>query len=273
MNPATTLSETGSGTRTMHAKATRPALVSVVVPCLNESDSLPQLAEKVLSLQESDADGHRYELVFVDDGSSDDTVALIHQLLDGKIPLRVEQHPVNRGIAAALMTGIRACGGDILVTIDADCTFDPLDIPLLLAELKEGVSVVIGSPYHPEGGVDHVPAWRIMLSRVCSRCYRMLFRNRANCYTGCFRAFRGDHVRDYELENSGFVGVVELLWKLDGEEGRFVEVPVRLSNRKYGKSKMKTLRAMFLHFVLMLRIATGLIRRPASLRPRTSAAG
>jgi dolichol-phosphate mannosyltransferase len=241
---------------------TATRLVSVVVPCLNESESLPQLHQKLSELQAECADRCEFEIVLVDDGSSDGTPKLAEELFGDGFRLNLQRHEKNRGIAAALMTGIRASGGDTIVTIDADCTFDPADIPQLLDQLRDGVSVVIGSPYHPEGGVDHVPGWRILLSRACSRMYRALFRNPVNCYTGCFRAFRAADARRIALDNHGFVGVVELLWKLDGQPGRFVEVPVRLSNRKYGQSKMKTVRAMAKHFLLMVRIATRTISRP-----------
>lgn len=246
------------------AVATSTQLVSVVVPCLNESESLPQLHQKLAELQAECADQYRFEVVLVDDGSSDGTPDLATELFEDGFRLNLQRHGKNRGIAAALMTGIQASEGPTIVTIDADCTFDPADIPQLLARLQDGVSVVIGSPYHPEGGVDHVPGWRILLSRACSRMYRALFRNPVNCYTGCFRAFRAADTRQITLDNSGFVGVVELLWKLDGQPGRFVEVPVRLSNRKYGQSKMKTVRAMAKHFLLMVRIATRTISRPGN---------
>lgn len=261
MNPLAASPKTQPRSAAQEARQTGLTTVSIVIPCLNEEDSLPQLAQKLRALQELEHDRLSLEIVLVDDGSTDRTVALIDELLSPGFRYRICKHAVNQGIGAAIVTGIQASTGDVIVTIDADCTFDPLDIPALLRQLQDGVSVVIGSPYHPEGTVDHVPAWRIMLSRTCSRMYKTLFRNKVDCYTGCFRAFRAGAVRQFRVENPGFVGVVELLWKLDGQPGRFVEVPVQLSNRKFGKSKMKTLRAMFLHMVLMIRIATGTISR------------
>lgn len=262
MTPVQTLPAPDSVDDTALAVPATLRRISIVIPCLNEEESLPQLRDRLLQLRDSQRDRLELEAVFVDDGSTDNTRALVGDLFEGELDFVAVAHPENRGIGAAILTGIKASTADTIVTIDADCTFNPLDIPLLLEQLVDGVSVVIGSPYQVAGMVDHVPAWRIALSRMCSRMYRSLFRNRITCYTGCFRAFSADEVRQFSLDNNGFVGVVELLWKLDGLPGQFVEVPVTLSNRKYGRSKMKTLRAMALHFLLMCRIATGTIRRP-----------
>ncbi len=233
------------------------ATVSIIVPCLNEVESLPQLREKIAELTENCESQYGFHLVFVDDGSSDATCEMIHELFDDGFDVDVLKHPVNRGIGAALATGLNACGTDIAVTIDADCTFDPLNIPQLLNELKGDVAVVVGSPYYAPGLVTNVPAWRICLSRVCSWVYGRLFRNSLTCYTGCFRAMRLDNMRHFELANSGFVGVVEILWNYDRAGMKIVEIPSRLTPRRFGASKMRTMRAIWRHVTFIASIASG----------------
>lgn len=228
--------------------------VSVVVPCCNEAQSLPHLTAALAALQEQ-AGGMIAELVFVDDGSCDETWMLLQAEFGKRADVKLVQHLENRGIAAAIATGICTASSPIACSIDADCTYDPRQLLTMLPLLAEGVDLVVASPYHPQGTVENVPAWRLAISRIASRLYRLVMRNKLHTYTSCFRVYRRSAVLDLPLSNPGFVGVVELVWQLDSRGSTIVECPARLEVRRLGQSKMRLLRVTLGHLQLLARAA------------------
>ena len=116
--------------------------LSIIVPALNESESLPFLCQEVGQVIERE--GYRAELVIVDDGSSDGSRQLYPQLCAQYPFLRVLLLKKNFGQTSAMMAGIRAARGAVLVPLDADLQNDPADIPRLLEKMGEGYQVVSG---------------------------------------------------------------------------------------------------------------------------------
>jgi dolichol-phosphate mannosyltransferase len=110
--------------------------VSVIVPIFNEEGNVVQLQKELESVLATSS----HEIIFVDDGSTDDTVAKI----DRKPTVRVLQFERNSGQSAAIYAGLHAARGDVLVLIDGDLQNDPGDIPRLLAEIEKGVDLVCG---------------------------------------------------------------------------------------------------------------------------------
>ena len=104
--------------------------LSVVVPVCNEAENVAPLAREIASALA----GRRYEMIFVDDGSTDDTRAALHRLRrDGLHTLRIMRHSFRSGQSAAVATGVRAARGHWIATLDGDGQNDPADIPKLLA--------------------------------------------------------------------------------------------------------------------------------------------
>jgi len=229
--------------------------VSIVVPCHNESESLGKLRERLDCLQTALAGHARLELLLVDDGSTDDTANRMRELFAGWPGATVLRHESKRGVTAAIATGLRAATSPVAASLDADCTYDPLQLVPMLRLLADDVDLVVASPYHPEGSVRGAPRWRIGLSRLASRLYRLLLANKLHTYTSCLRVYRRDAVTDLPLDNSGFVGVVELLWRVDRTGRRIVEHPANLTARTTGCSKMRTARTTLAHLRLLARIA------------------
>ena len=246
--------------------------VTIVIPCFNEQKVLPYLANTLRKVASDLAASYELSYVFVDDGSSDDTWQALHAQF-GATLARCEfvRHEVNRGVAAAILTGIRAARTEIVCSIDCDCTYDPHQLRDLIPKLDEGVAVVTASPYHPSGRVLNVPGWRLFLSRGLSFMYRRLFTQKLYTYTSCFRAYRRSEVAHLELRETGFLGVAEMLVLLDREGRRIVEQPAVLEVRLLGQSKMKLARTIRGHLRLLARmLADG--RRTASTTASAAAA-
>ncbi len=233
--------------RSLRTAPSEPRTVAVVVPCFNEAESLANLAAGLARLGAAMAGKYQLQIVLVDDGSRDGTWNLLQERFGGQSEVRLVQHDCNRGIAAAIATGIREANAEIVASLDADCTYEPTQLVELLKRLSDDVDVVVASPYHPAGRVVGVPQWRLALSRLASRMYGLVMRNRLHTYTSCVRVYRRSAVADLRLSHGGFVGIVELLWQVDRRGGRIVECPAVLTLRATGQSKMRTARTALAH--------------------------
>lgn len=230
--------------------------LSIVVPCYNEVDNIPALEREMLPVVAELAGCHSLELIFVDDGSSDGTSMAIRTSLGDRAPVscRVEQHPTNRGLGAALRTGFGAAGGKVIVTTDSDGTYRFSEIPRLLSHLKPDVDLVTASPYHPAAGVDNVPAYRLLLSRSSSLIYRLLVSSGVHTYTSLFRAYRRHVIETIPFASDGFLAGTEILVKALLMGYRVVECPIVLHARERGTSKAKLARTVMAHLEFQGRV-------------------
>jgi glycosyltransferase involved in cell wall biosynthesis len=213
--------------------------------------------------------------MFVDDGSADGTWQALHRTFGAWPGCRVMRHEQNQGIAAAILTGIRHAETEVVCSIDADCTYDPHELANMIPLLSEEVDAVTASPYHPLGEVRNVPRWRLGLSASCSFLYRRVLRQKLATYTSCFRVYRKSAVAGLTLWENGFLGVTELLARIDLNGGQIVEYPATLEVRMLGRSKMKTVKTIAGHLKLMLRLLVRRLfdgqvqpRRPTLEKPR-----
>jgi polysaccharide deacetylase family protein (PEP-CTERM system associated) len=228
--------------------------VTVVIPCYNEALVLPYLANTLRSVMAAGS-GYAYQFLFVDDRSVDDTWEVLHHHFGDWPNCRFVQHEVNQGIAGAIATGLREAGTEIVASIDCDCSYDPHLLPAMIPLLGDTADLVTASPYHPDGGVRNVPEWRLMLSRTLSRLYRLVLHHRLSTYTSCFRIYRRSRLAGVPLQDTRFLGVAELLGRVDLAGGRIVEFPATLQVRVLGASKMKILRTIMGHLGLLGRLA------------------
>lgn len=225
--------------------------VSVVVPIYNERECVEDLIHVLEELEAEQGHVFDFEFVLVDDGSNDGTTTILRQAVDFRDHLRVVAHAENRGIAAAIHTGIVNSQSEIVVSMDADNSYDIKLIQELVPLMTDEVDLVAASPYHPLGKVDNIPLWRLWLSQRVSNIYRLLFRTKLHCYTGCFRVYRRSSVIDHTPQNRGYVGVAELLWRVDHAGGTIIEHPAVLRKRIAGTSKMRVIREGLKHLKLM----------------------
>jgi dolichol-phosphate mannosyltransferase len=228
--------------------------VSVVVPCYNEEAALPSLAETLASVDASLSESYDLEFLIVDDGSTDRTWMLMNRLFGDRANFRLLRHEHNRGIAAAIRTGMSAARFEVVCSMDSDCTYDPHELQYMIPLLRDGVDMVTASPYHPLGRVENVPAWRLSLSKAASFLYRRVLRQKLYTYTSCFRVFRRSVALQLPAGENGFHGIGEMAACLDLQGSRIVEYPTTLAIRKLGYSKMKTFRATLGHLRLLARM-------------------
>jgi polysaccharide deacetylase family protein (PEP-CTERM system associated) len=238
--------------------------VTIVVPCYNEEKTLPYLANTLRSLEKT-LDEYNLRFLFVDDGSWDATEAKLRELFGKCKNVRVLRHRENKGVAAAIMSGIRAAETEIVCSIDADCTYDPHELKKMIPLLGDRAAIVTASPYHPQGSVRNVPTWRLSLSKAASFLYRRVLKSDLHTFTSCFRVYRKSVAEKIELEQNDFLGVAELFGKLVLRGEKIVEYPAVLEVRLFGFSKMKTARTVVGHLRLLMKLARS--RREKIIRP------
>jgi len=120
----------------------RDILISVAVPLFNEEESAPVLYEQLKTVLEALNVG--YEIIFVDDGSSDNTFEVVKSIAESDPRLRVIKFRRNFGQTPAMSAGIDHAQGEIIVTMDGDLQNDPLDIPEFITEIQSGYDIVVG---------------------------------------------------------------------------------------------------------------------------------
>ncbi len=228
--------------------------VSIVVPCFNEALILHYLANTLQSVETALSPRYDLHYIFVDDGSRDTTWSSLQTLFGSRSDSLLLQHPTNRGVAAAILTGIGRAETAIVCSMDCDCTYDPHQLRSMIPMLTDGVDMVTASPYHAAGVVRNVPRWRLFLSKSLSSLYRLVLHHRLATYTSCFRVYRRKAMSGLQVREGGFLGVAEMLGRLDLQGGHIVECPAVLEARLLGHSKMRTVRTIFGHLRLLIRL-------------------
>jgi undecaprenyl-phosphate 4-deoxy-4-formamido-L-arabinose transferase len=211
----------------MTAPAASVPNVSVVVPLFDEQGTVTELVERVARTLE----GERvtFEIVLVDDGSTDRTPALLRELAARHPFVRVLTMSRNFGQSAALCCGIFESRGDVVVTMDGDLQNPPEEVPVLLHALAPGVDLVTARRQ-----VRHERLWRLVGSRVVHRVARVLIGADLQDYGGQFKAYRREVVeatRTAWAPGKPFFALAVWLGF------RAVEVPVRHDPRRVGTSR------------------------------------
>lgn len=193
----------------------------------------------------------RWEVLFVDDGSTDGTPAALDYLAGEIDWVRVVHHIKNKGLGASIRTGFQHAEGTVLCTMDSDCTFSPETLPQMVNMLQEGADIVTASPWHPESEQGTVHPVRKVLSQGASAIYRVILGQSIHSFTPMHRAYRREVVKKVQFESNNFSAVAEMLVRAIFQGFRVRELPMRLERRKYGESKINIGASILSHLSLM----------------------
>jgi len=203
--------------------------VSFVVPIFNEKENIETLCQAISAAMEPTP--YPYEIILVNDGSSDDTWAEIERVSGDYLNLLGVDLVTNYGQSSALSAGIDQAGGELIVLMDGDMQNDPADVPMMLDTLKEkDCDVVSGERINRK---DSAISRRIP-SRIANFFIRLITGVKLKDYGCALRVFKSDIARNLGLygELHRFIPVLAVL-----QGARMEQVPVRHHRRKFGKSK------------------------------------
>ncbi len=208
----------------------RLSSVSAFFPCYNDGGTIASMVETVQQALEAVADD--YEIIVVNDGSSDYSARVLEGLAHRYERLRVVTHPTNLGYGAALRSGFANATKEFIFYTDGDAQYNPLDLSRLVEALADGVDMVNG--YKANRGD---PFQRKLLGNLYCWGVRTLFRLRIRDVNCDFRLMRASLFDKVRLEfNSGAI-CVELVRKVQDRGGKIAEVPVPHYPRPYGRSQ------------------------------------
>ena len=206
---------------------TRPIDISFVIPVFNEEESLPELAQGISQNVPAD---DVFEIIFVDDGSTDDSWRVIQALADlhgGHV--RGLKFRSNRGKAAGLQAGFDAARGNIVFTMDGDLQDDPKEIPRFIAKIDEGFDLVSGWKR-----VRHDPWHKVLPSRIFNRMLSYFSQVMLHDHNCGFKCYRREVAKSIKL----FGELHRMVPSLAGMQGfKVAEIPVQHHARRHGYSK------------------------------------
>jgi glycosyltransferase involved in cell wall biosynthesis len=223
--------------------------LSIVIPMFNEAEN----AESTLKSVEEALESFQgtYEIIAVNDGSLDLTLDILRKIETEDKKVSTVSYSRNIGRGMALRKGFEKARGEIVVSIDADLSYDPryiLDLVNALT-MSEELDLVLASPYMPGGGVEGVPILRLWISKLGNKILRLALPNRIYTSTGIFRAYRKRVLDSIELESDGKEIHLEILSKAMALGFRVKEVPAILRGRRKGRSKFKLRKTAASHLV------------------------
>jgi glycosyltransferase involved in cell wall biosynthesis len=207
--------------------------LSVVMPVYNEKDTVREIIQRVRQIDLVD------EIIIVDDGSKDGTREILHELSD--LPdVKVIEHEVNQGKGAAVVTGIRAAQGDLLVVQDADLEYDPKDYVKLVQPLIEGrCDVVYGSRFAGPK-IKNAIVINVMANKFLTFMTNLLYGSKLTDMETCYKVFRREVVKDINIRARRFEFEPEFTAKILKRKVRLIEVPISFDPRGYSEGKKIT---------------------------------
>ena len=223
--------------------------ISVIIPMYNEEENIKGTVNEIKKVLNSET--LNWEIIIVDDGSTDSTLSISQEILKEEKKVKVKIHSRNYGRGKAIRTGFDAAQGNIIVTIDADLSYDPkyiLDIYNCFKSEPE-VHVVLPSPYMPGGGTKKISFLRLLISKLGNKILSFALPKKIYTITSIFRGYKSEVINGLELESNDKEIHLEILSKVLAIGYQIKEIPVVLRNRKKGKSKFKFRTTAYSHLI------------------------
>ncbi|TKJ20193.1 MAG: hypothetical protein CEE43_13445 [Promethearchaeota archaeon Loki_b32] len=205
-------------------------LISIIIPMYNEEYSIREVIERI-------PNHNSYEIIVVDDGSTDNSVKKIKEIKERNI--QIIQHEKNLGYGAAVLTGFKRVTGDIIVTMDSDGQHNPEEIPNLIKPIIDNqADFVVGSRYLGSSKYK-VPLHARMGENLIKICLWFLYRQKVSNNQSGFRAFNSQYVKILKnIRDTKFGLCTETIFKAGHSKLRISEVPININVRQYGNSRV-----------------------------------
>lgn len=219
--------------------ATDPATVSpclsIVVPVYNEEKTLASIVEKLLAVP------HLLEIVIVDDCSTDGSAEVVARLARQHDQIKSVRHDRNLGKTAAVKTGFAQTTGDVVIVQDADLEYDPAEIGEVIYPILAGFAdVVYGSRFMVKRAARVLYFYHYLANKGLTFLSNALTNLNITDVETCYKAFRGDIIRNMRITSSGFGFEIEVTAKIAKLGCVLYEVPISYYGRTYEEGKKIT---------------------------------
>src|SRR5262245_35926788 len=238
-------------------------LLSLIVPAYNEAliveKNLTALCQCMKSLEEK----YQCELIFVNDGSTDETGWLAEAFARTRHNIHVLHHPQNLGLGQALRSAFRRCRGDYIVAVDLDLSYAPSYIEELVEKMRESkAKVVAASPYMKGGKISNVPWLRRILSVWANRFLSIAAKRNLSTLTGMVRAYDRKFLNTLSLRSMGMEINPEIIYKNMLLNGSVEEIPPHLDWKLQGAEGIKRRSSMKILRQVVSVLLSGFLFRP-----------
>ncbi|MEO7989459.1 MAG: glycosyltransferase family 2 protein [Chryseolinea sp.] len=237
-------------------------MLYILIPTFNEEQNVPKLAATLKEL----IDGSNYQIIIVDDCSSDDTLNALRSALPSSNLMFIKKE-VNKGPGNSFLLGFEEIlkkpvnDNDTVLTFEADNTVSVDDLKLLVKIATLDFQLVLASPYAQGGGFQNTNFLRKVLSFVANLLMRFLFDIKVLTLSSFVRVYRVGLLRKIKakypvmIESPGFFSMAEITLKAVKCEARIIEVPVVVqSKERIGKSKMRIIKTSIEYIRMLLKI-------------------
>lgn len=222
---------------TMGRRAAEILKLSVVVPAHNEEGNLESTLTELMDV----LDGERipFEVVIVDDNSTDGTGRVAADLAARRAEIRVIERSRLPGFGRAIRAGIAAVSGDVVVIVMADRSDEPRDVVRYYRKIEEGYDCVFGSRFRRGSRVENYPPLKLFVNRVVNTLIQWMFWTRFNDLTNAFKAFRRDVLTECGPFSSSYFNItIELSLSALIRHYNIAEIPVSWYGRTWGMSSL-----------------------------------
>ena len=210
-------------------------LLSIVIPCYNEENTLEACIDRVRAIAEDDLE---LELIIVDDCSRDRSLEIARGLAEKYPEIRVLHHDVNQGKGAALRTGFQQATGDIVVVQDADLEYDPNDLKRLVVPIRDNkADVVLGSRFLSSGAHRVFYFWHSMGNRFLTLLSNMYTDLNLTDMETCYKVFKREVIQDIEIIENRFGFEPAIVAEIAHRRLRIYEMGISYDGRSYAEGK------------------------------------
>ena len=234
--------------------------VSVIIPTYNERANIGRLLKEVSS-NLANAKLH-YEIVVVDDNSQDGTADIVRNIARSTHTKLISRKQ-KAGIGTAYQAGIRNSCGDIIITMDADLSHDPVVIQSMVEEIRRGNDIVIGSRYTQGGRIESWSLYRRIVSKTANKFAKLVLRLHTNDLTSGYRAYGRNALRKTrfdKLTSTGYSILMETVFRAENARLKIKEIPITFCDRTRSNSKLSN-SEKFRYLITVLNLKLGIVQQ------------
>ncbi len=247
------------------ADPTKSPGLSVFFPAYNDSGTIASLV--ITAIQSASKLTPDYEVIVVNDGSSDSTGQILDELARLYPQVRIVTHTVNRGYGGALRSGFAAASKEIIFYTDGDAQYDPSEVEALWQKMAPGTDLVNGFKISRAD-----PLHRIIIGRIYHHTVKTLFGLHVRDVDCDFRLLRRSIFDTVRLEKNSGVICLEMMKKIQDAGFTIVEVPVHHYHRAHGHSQFFNFRRVFRTAMDVMKLWFALVVRQTHRRPAEASA-